>query len=59
MKQYVITIEETVVDTITVEANSETEALEQVEEAYRAGDIVLEPGDLIDTTFNVEEITNE
>ena len=46
MKKFIIAIEETVVDTFEVEANSAEEAMEIAEENYGNGEFVLKPGEV-------------
>lgn len=46
MALYDVTIEETVTETVTVEASSADEALCIVRDGYRSGRIVLEPGEV-------------
>lgn len=46
MKKYVIAIEETVVDSFTVYANSSAEAMDLADEKYRNGELVLAPGEV-------------
>ncbi len=46
MKEYIIAIKETVVDSFTVHANSPAEALEIANEKYRSGEFVLAPGEV-------------
>lgn len=53
--QFNISIEELISDTFSIEAESKEEALEKARALYREGDLVLEPGNLLDTKFTVEE----
>lgn len=46
MRKFKVAIEETVVDEFTVEADSESEALEIARQKYRNGEFVLEPGEV-------------
>ena len=46
MKNYVIAIEETVVQNFEVEANSQEEALRKIETGYKNGHYVLESGEV-------------
>lgn len=46
MGKFKVAIEETVVDEFTVEADSESEALEIARQKYRKGEFVLEPGEV-------------
>ena len=46
MKNYVIAIEETVVQNFEVKANSQEEALRKVETGYKNGHYVLESGEV-------------
>ena len=47
MNTYMINIEETVVDSFTVEANNIDEAIETAVNNYNNGIFVLEPGNLV------------
>ena len=46
MKDFEVTIEETLTQTFKVKANSLTEACEIASEKYNNGEFVLEPGEL-------------
>lgn len=52
--KYDVTIEETVVETVTIEAASPEAARRLVEAGYKAGKYVLAPGELTDVAFVVE-----
>ncbi len=53
--KYQIIIEETVSETIEVEADSPQAARELAEDQYKMGIIVLEPGELLDVQFHCVE----
>ncbi|MDO4459352.1 MAG: DpnD/PcfM family protein [Clostridia bacterium] len=53
MPTYKITIEETVTKTVSIEAESEKEALKLIEDSYKSGETVLEPGELTAVEFYV------
>ncbi len=55
MKNYKVTIEETVAMDVEVSADNEDEAVQIVSDIYHGGQIVLEPGNLIDVKFSVSE----
>ncbi|MDD4125997.1 MAG: DpnD/PcfM family protein [Eubacteriales bacterium] len=45
-RKFVVVIEETVSDEFIVYAENESEALETAEQKYKAGEFVLEPGNV-------------
>jgi len=53
MKKYKVEIKEISVEVVSVQASSEDEALENVKDQYRRGDIVLEYDDFIDVEFSI------
>ena len=55
MKEYMVTIEETVVGKVQISAQNEDEALRVASDMYNHGDIVLEPGEVIDVKFSSSE----
>lgn len=57
MAQFTIEIRESLSLEVTVEAETAQEAVEQVEERYRAGEIVLDASHFQDTEFN--DVTEE
>lgn len=59
MKEFVITIKETVVDDFIVEAETAQEAVEIAREKYYKCEFVLEPGNLIDTQMAVSSPHDE
>lgn len=59
MKNYVIAIEETVVQNFEVEANSQEEALRKVETSYKNGYYVLESGEVQAKKMSVLNSDNE
>ena len=50
-----VTIEETVVGKVQISAQNEDEALRVASDMYNHGDIVLEPGEVIDVKFSSSE----
>ena len=58
MKQYIVYISETLARAVEVEAENEDDALEQVQELYDNGDIVLSADDFNGTDMSVEEVCN-
>ena len=52
--KYQVIIRETVEQSFAINANSENDAVRIVIEKYRNGDIVLEPGELIDVQFSID-----
>ncbi len=59
MKKYVVAIEETVVQTFEVEANSQEEALRKVETGYKNGNYVLESAEVQAKKMSVLNSDNE
>ena len=55
MKEYKVTIEETVSKDVRVSAENENEAITTVIDLYENGDIVLDPSELIDVKFGCTE----
>jgi len=55
MKEYVIIIEETFVRKVQISAENEDEAIRVASDMYNHGDIVLEPGEVIDVKFSSSE----
>jgi len=53
MKKYKVEITETLQTIITVEANSEDEAIDIVHQKYRDEEIVLDSSNYIDTDFSI------
>ena len=54
MTVFKIEIQEILARTITVEATSETDALEKVETLYKSEQIVLDADDFVDVSLKVE-----
>lgn len=59
MKKYVVAIEETVVQSFEVEANSQEEALRKVEKGYKNGNYVLESAEVQAKKMSVLNSDNE
>ncbi len=55
MKEFNVTITETLQKSITVEATSKDEALQMVEDMWHDGDIVLDPDDFLDVSYSADE----
>lgn len=53
--KYIVTVEERVSLDFVVEANSAEKAQDIIEEQYKNGKIILEPGNCIGVTFTVNE----
>ena len=59
MAKYYITVIETLKKRVEVEADSEEEALNRVEEEYNKCNIVLEAEDFTDVKFKVKKVVDE
>ncbi len=55
MKKYRVTITETLLKEVLVEAKDENDAYEKVEHAYSEGDIILDADSLQDNFINVTD----
>ena len=55
MKEFNVTITETLQKSITVEATSKDEALQMVEDMWHDGDIILDPDDFLDVNYSADE----
>lgn len=55
MKEFDVTITETLVQSVTVEASSREEAMQMVEDMWHDGDIALDPDDFIDVSYSADE----
>ena len=55
MKEYTIMIEETVSHKVRISAQNEDEAMRTISDMYKSGNIVLDPGEVIDVKFGIEE----
>ena len=53
--EYHVTIEETVSDEFIIEANSIDELKDKVNKMYRNSELVLEPGNLLEAKFYIQE----
>ena len=53
--KYTVLIEETITDTVIIDAASPKEAERLAEQEYREGKYILAPGELTDVTFKVGE----
>lgn len=53
--EYHVTIEETVSDEFIIEANNIDELKDKVNKMYRNSGLVLEPGNLLETKFYIQE----
>lgn len=56
-KTYYVTVIETLKKKVEVNAESEEDALEKVEEAYNKCDIILDENDFTDVKFKIKKIT--
>lgn len=55
MKKFQIEIVETLSNIVDVVAKNEQDALLKAQERYRKEEIILYPGDLVETKFNIFE----
>ncbi len=55
MKKFNVVVEETVVGNFVVEAENAEDALELARRNYREGTFVLEPGEVQDVCFDVND----
>ncbi len=53
--EYHVTIEETVSDEFIIEANNIDELKDKVNKMYRNSELILEPGNLLETKFFIQE----
>jgi len=53
--EYHVTIEETVSDEFIIEANNIDELKDKVNKMYRNSELVLEPGNLLEAKFYIQE----
>lgn len=53
MKEFEVEVYETLIRIVTVEANSEEEAIELVKHDYNNAELVLDSDDFFDVDFNV------
>lgn len=56
MKSFLVTIEERVSQDFVIQADSQEEAEELVRKLYKNGDLVLEPGNLLDVSFSATDL---
>ncbi|KNZ70307.1 hypothetical protein Tfer_0867 [Thermincola ferriacetica] len=54
MPKYTVCVRERLARNVSVEAESEEEALEIIEEKYHSGEIVLDSEDYIETAFELK-----
>lgn len=59
MKTYEVTIKETLIRTVEVEAESEDDAKDKVQELYDNCDIILSADDFDSMDMSVEEVHDE
>lgn len=56
MKKFNVTIEERVSQDFVIQADSQEEAEELARKLYKNGDLVLEPGNLLEVSFSATDL---
>lgn len=56
MESFLVTVEERVSQDFVIQADSQEEAEELVRKLYKNGDLVLEPGNLLDVSFSATDL---
>lgn len=56
MKKFIVTVEERVSQDFVIQADSQEEAEKLAQELYKNGDLVLEPGNLLDVSFSATDL---
>ena len=56
MESFLVTVEERVSQDFVIQADSQEEAEELAQKLYKNGDLVLEPGDLLDVSFSATDL---
>ena len=56
MKKFNVTVEERVSQDFVIQANSQEEAEKLARKLYKNGDLVLEPGNLLDVSFSATDL---
>ena len=56
MESFLVTVEERVSQAFVIQADSQEEAEELAQKLYKNGDLVLEPGNLLDVSFSATDL---
>ena len=56
MESFLVTVEERVSQDFVIQADSHEEAEELAQKLYKNGDLVLEPGNLLDVSFSATDL---
>ena len=56
MESFLVTVEERVSQDFVIQADSQEEAEELAQKLYTHGDLVLEPGNLLDVSFSATDL---
>lgn len=56
MESFLVTVEERVSQNFVIQADSQEEAEELAQKLYKNGDLVLEPGNLLDVSFSATDL---
>lgn len=56
MKKFNVTVEEKVSQDFVIQADSQEEAEKLARKLYKNGDLVLEPGNLLDVSFSATDL---
>ena len=56
MESFLVTVEERVSQDFVIQADSQEEAEELSQKLYKNGDLVLEPGNLLDVSFSATDL---
>lgn len=56
MKNFYVTVEEKVSQDFMIQADSQEEAEKLAQKLYKNGDLVLEPGNLLDVSFSAMDL---
>ena len=56
LKSFLVTVEERVSQDFVIQADSQEEAEKLAQKLYKNGDLVLEPGNLLDVSFSATDL---
>lgn len=56
MESFLVTVEERVSQDFVIQADSQEEAEKLAQKLYKNGDLVLEPGNLLDVSFSATDL---
>lgn len=56
MESFLVTVEERVSQDFVIQADSQEEAEELAQKLYKNGNLVLEPGNLLDVSFSATDL---